>query len=121
MISKANIKFIKSLQIKKYRKQEQRFIVEGAKSVQELLNSDFEITLLLATSDFLAKLTERQTSAEIIEVSAKELEGLGEFQTNDSALAVAKMKSNKKISIGANEFALVLDDIRDPGNLGTII
>jgi TrmH family RNA methyltransferase len=121
MISKANIKFIKSLQIKKYRKQEQCFIVEGAKSVQELLNSDFEITQLLATSDFLGKLKERQTGAEIIEVSAKELEGIGEFQTNESALAIAKMKSNKKIDAGVNEFALVLDDIRDPGNLGTII
>jgi TrmH family RNA methyltransferase len=42
MLSKAKIKFIKSLQIKKYRKQEQSFIVEGAKSVRELLDSDFE-------------------------------------------------------------------------------
>jgi RNA methyltransferase, TrmH family len=121
MISKATIKFIKSLQIKKYRKQEQSFIVEGAKSVQELLNSDFDTTLLLATSDFLSKIDETHTKAEILEVSVKELEGIGEFQTNESALAIARMKPNKKIAVDVHEFALVLDDIRDPGNLGTII
>jgi RNA methyltransferase, TrmH family len=121
MISKANIKFIKSLQIKKYRKQEQSFIVEGAKSVQELLNSDFETTMLLATPDFLSKLNETHIKTEILEVSAKELQSIGEFQTNESALAIVKMKPNKIIEVKQDEFALVLDDIRDPGNLGTII
>jgi TrmH family RNA methyltransferase len=58
---------------------------------------------------------------EIIEVKEKDLLGLGEFQTNDKALAVARIKVNEPLSIGPNEFALVLDDIRDPGNLGTMI
>jgi TrmH family RNA methyltransferase len=120
MISKANIKFIKSLQIKKYRKQEQCFVVEGAKSVHELMNSDFETTMVVGTAEFLSNLN-KKTKAEIVEVSIKELEGLGEFQTNESALAVARTKPNKELKIEANEFALVLDDIRDPGNLGTII
>jgi TrmH family RNA methyltransferase len=53
MLSKAKIKFVKSLQIKKYRKQEQCFIVEGAKSVRELLTSDFEVVLMLATKKFM--------------------------------------------------------------------
>lgn len=120
MVSKANIKFIKSLQIKKYRKQEQCFIVEGAKSVLELLSSDFEPVLILGTSDFLKKVP-LELRAEVIEASVKELELVGEFQTNESALAVVKMKKNSHINVPENEFALVLDDIRDPGNLGTII
>jgi len=120
MISKANIKFIKSLQIKKYRKQEQCFIVEGAKSVLELLTSDFEPVLILGTADFLKALP-KDTAAQVIEVTSKDLEMAGEFQTNESALAVAKMKRNMPITVPQNEFALVLDDIRDPGNLGTII
>ncbi|MEL7004485.1 MAG: RNA methyltransferase, partial [Bacteroidota bacterium] len=45
MISKSNAKFIKSLQLKKYRKTEQAFIVEGAKSVLETLSSDFEVLM----------------------------------------------------------------------------
>ncbi len=120
MLSKAKIKFVKSLQIKKYRKQEQCFIVEGAKSVQELLSSDFEIVTILATSDFLSTIHQTLT-CEVIEVSPKELEGLGEFQTNDSTLAIARQKPNNQIDVQHNEFALILDDIRDPGNLGTII
>jgi TrmH family RNA methyltransferase len=120
MLSKAKIKFIKSLQIKKYRKQEQCFIVEGAKSVRELLTSDFEVQTVLGTTEFMSSITPRP-GVEIIETSVKELQGLGEFQTNDSAVAVATLKPNDKFSIEGNEFALVLDDIRDPGNLGTII
>lgn len=120
MISKANIKFIKSLQIKKYRKQEQCFVVEGAKSVLELLRSDFESVLILGTPEFLKGLPKGLTT-EVIEASSKELEMAGEFQTNESALAVAKMKKNLPIHVPQTEFALVLDDIRDPGNLGTII
>lgn len=120
MLSKAKIKFIKSLQIKKYRKQEQSFIVEGAKSVHELLASDFELVTLLGTTDFLS--TIRQSlKCEVIEVSPKELDGLGEFQTNETTLAIARQKTNTPIRVMEGEFALVLDDIRDPGNLGTII
>lgn len=120
MLSKAKIKFIKSLQIKKYRKQEQCFIVEGAKSVRELLNSDFDVITLLGTADFLSSVTPAK-HVEVIEVREKELEGLGEFHTNDAALAIARQKPNEYLSVSREEFALVLDDIRDPGNLGTII
>lgn len=120
MLSKAKIKFIKSLQIKKYRKQEQCFIVEGAKSVQELLASNFEIVMLVATKPFLPSLKSKYTF-EIIEATEKDLHGLGEFQTNDAALAVARLRPNVPLSVGADEFALILDDIKDPGNLGTMI
>jgi RNA methyltransferase, TrmH family len=120
MLSKANIKFIKSLQVKKYRKQEQCFVVEGAKSVQELLASDFEVLKLIATADFLSGLN-RPARGEIIEVAESALEGLGEFQTNRSALAIARLKPNSPLSVSEKEYGIVLDDIHDPGNLGTII
>ena len=120
MLSKATIKFIKSLQVKKYRKQEQCFLIEGEKSVGELLASDFEVVKLLATRDFLSSI-KRPARGEIIEVSESTLENLGEFQTNRSAIAVARLKPNTEILVGADEYALVLDDIKDPGNFGTII
>jgi TrmH family RNA methyltransferase len=120
MLSKAKIKFIKSLQIKKYRKQEQCFVVEGAKSVRELLTSDFDIVMLLGTAHFLSD-SKVRNPVEVIEVTGNELSGLGEFQTNDAALAIARMKPNEDPKVKENEFALLLDDIRDPGNLGTII
>ena len=120
MLSKAKIKFIKSLQIKKYRKQEQCFIVEGAKSVRELLASDFEVVTLLGTNTFLSSI-EQEGNIDIVEVNEGELDGLGQFQTNHIALAVARIKENTPVSVASDEFVLVLDDIRDPGNLGTIV
>jgi TrmH family RNA methyltransferase len=122
MISKAKTKFIKSLQVKKYRVEEQCFVVEGAKSVSELLRSDFEVITVLAARDFILGIKEKITGdVEVIEVSEKELAELGSFQTNETALAVTKMKATQVPILGPDEFGLVLDDIRDPGNLGTIV
>jgi len=123
MVSKAKIKFIKSLQVKKYRKQEQSFVVEGAKSVVELLQSDYEVTWLAGSESFFEQHQQQlllSKKFEIERVSIKELEQLSSFQTNDAAVAIAKMKMNVLPNL-ENEFCLVLDDLRDPGNVGTII
>jgi TrmH family RNA methyltransferase len=120
MLSKATIKFIKSLQVKKYRKQEQCFLIEGGKSVEELLASDFEVVQLFATPVFLNNL-QMPARGEVFEVPDKILETLGEFQTNRTALAVAKLKPNAFLAVDPGEYVLVVDDIHDPGNLGTII
>ena len=123
MLSKNRIKYINSLKIKKYRQLHQSFIVEGAKSVLELLESDFEIEFVLTTQEFQQKyssiLTGHNTISET--VTMQELEGLGSFQTNDSCLAVVKTKENAFLSPADSEYVLVLDDVRDPGNLGTLI
>jgi TrmH family RNA methyltransferase len=123
MLSKARFKYVKSLQIKKYREAEQRFTVEGAKSVLELLQSDFHTELLIGTTEFFSRSDSALTSfpGERMEVKSDVLASLGSFKTNDTVLAVARMKGNEIFTVSADEFALVLDDIRDPGNLGTII
>jgi len=90
--------------------------------VQELLESDFDVLWLAGTDRFLEQ-NERSLnrSIEVVSASAEELCAAGSFQTNDGALALARMKPNVAFSLTEDEFALVLDDIRDPGNLGTII
>lgn len=119
MLSKAKIKLIRSLQIKKYRQQEQLFVVEGAKSVAELLKSDFAVEMVAGTTEYLEHL--KVPSGLAIEVKQQELESLGLFQSNEATLAVARMKPNVAINPDPGEYILALDDVRDPGNLGTII
>lgn len=122
MLSKRNSRYIKSLQLKKYRKQEKAFIVEGTKGVLELLKSDYQIQLIVFTKDFDSQLFTdfSMQGITLIETGQKELEQIGTFQSNNSILAVASTKPNVIVEIG-DELMLALDDVRDPGNLGTII
>ena len=122
MLSKKEQKYIQSLKIKKYRTREKRFVVEGAKNVQELLSSDFDVELVLATESFMAE-HNLHTSDDyrVEEVSAKLLAQLGTFKTNDSCLAQVRQKTSQTFSEAITDHLFVLDGVGDPGNLGTII
>jgi TrmH family RNA methyltransferase len=123
MISKNKLKFIKSLQIKKFRHLHAQFIVEGAKGVVELLNSDYHTDHLFVTQKFADYysdiLKKKKSNVEI--VSEEELGKAGTFANNDAALAIVNMMENNYLEVKGEEFALVLDEVKDPGNLGTII
>ena len=123
MLSKNTVKFIKSLHQKKYRFESGKFFVEGEKSVVEVLQSDFLVDLLLVTEDFAGKHASllRAFQGEVLVVTAGQLEQVGQYQSNDAALAVVQMKPNTSFTPGAGELILALDEVRDPGNLGTII
>jgi TrmH family RNA methyltransferase len=123
MLSKNTLKFIKSLQQKKFRKQEQLFFVEGGKNVTELLQSDYEVSQVLFTSQYGKEHAQllHSIKADVFEVSQSTLESVGSFQSNDAALVVAKSKPNIPINLSSEEWAIALDDVKDPGNLGTII
>jgi TrmH family RNA methyltransferase len=123
MLSKNTVKFIKSLHQKKYRVAEGLFFVEGEKSVVEVLKSDFLVNLLLVTESFEGRnLSMLKTyKGELIRVTQTQLEQLGQYQSNDSALAIVRMKPNVSFLPAKNELIIALEDVRDPGNLGTII
>lgn len=126
-------KKIKKLADKKYRTESGLFIVEGAKNILELLDSDFVIEEILATPAFLGRIlnaingydARMETRVEVREVRQSELEEIGTLMTNDAGIAVVMQKESVGIDtvIAASEHNLVLmlDDVRDPGNLGTIL
>ncbi|MCG8340356.1 MAG: RNA methyltransferase, partial [Cytophagales bacterium] len=122
-LSRSLVKFIKSLQIKKYRLEEKSFLIEGAKNVKALLASDYDVQIVVGTPAFIEAHRALLVSdtIEIFRANQKLLASLGTFQTNNAALAVASFQENKLLTIAKQEYGLVLDAIRDPGNLGTIL
>ena len=121
MLSKNDIKNIKSLEHKNFRTEKGLFIAEGHKTVLELTGK-FSCTLLAATQDWLD--CHRNIPAERIEsVTTDELKRASLLQSPQDVLAVFRIpKSEIKMSDTAqNNLVLALDDVQDPGNLGTII
>ena len=121
MISSKKAKFIKSLQLKKYRKQEHAFIVEGKVSVLEVLRSSYEINALYITEAFLHSHQPELERVQVFEVvDERELLKVGSLKSNNAALAVVGMPHDQAPP-DLTQPMLVLDNINDPGNLGTII
>lgn len=123
MISKNTIKFIKSLQIKKFRHENGLFVVEGFKSVFECLTSDYEVVSLYSTAKYVPEL-KLQSLKKLIQIeilSENEMASISNLENNFSALAVLKIKKNNLIEFPKEGISLALDYIQDPGNLGTII
>lgn len=119
-ISKAWQKLIRSLHQKKYRKEQGLFFVEGEKVVLELLMSDYEVEILFGTKEFF--LQNKIPSSIKTEIALEaDLVALGTFQSNRACLAVVKQKQMNLPRLEKDEIILVLDNIQDPGNLGTII
>jgi len=120
-LSSKQSKFIKRLRSKKYRQQAQAFVVEGAKSVCLLLASHYAVHWVVGTSAFLTAhraLWEGRNVA-VFQVDEVTLASLGNFQTNNAALAVVGLPA--ALPLTSDVWGLVLDDIRDPGNLGTMV
>lgn len=121
MISKEQIKFIKSLHIKKYRQENKLFLVEWKKSLEELLKSDFKIQKLYITKDFLEKNKSLLLNKIYYITDSNYLEKVSTYKTNSDWIAIVEFKENKDFLIKKYETVIVLDEIKDPWNLWTII
>ena len=119
MISKNKIKYIRSLELKKNRNKEGKFVAEGFKVVDDLLALQ-PADLIVATQEWLhGKHFADQT--EVIEVTEEELKKVSFLQHPQQVLAVFGQATSGDYSINTNELSLALDGVQDPGNLGTII
>lgn len=120
MLSKNKIKYIRSLELKKNRKEEQVFVAEGHKLVGDLLGH-FPCRLLVATRTWLNR-NPNVRAEEIIEVTPDELTRASLQKTPQEVLAVFDQPVYEMdASVVSKELCLALDDVQDPGNLGTII
>lgn len=109
------MKLIKSLHQKKYRNEHGLFFVEGLKVVKELLNSDLKLVQVLTTTKFVKDFS----NIEIQEIGDEDLKKISALHNPNGVLAVFKIPKPKPIDL--QDWVVALDDIRDPGNLGTII
>lgn len=119
-LSKNKISYIQSLKQKKYRNQHNTFVAEGSKLVFDLIRNT--PCQLLVISDNLKDSITQVNAKEIIIASKEELKKASHLSTPPDAIAVFYQKNHDLTKIDyAQKLNLVLDEIQDPGNLGTII
>ncbi len=125
-MSKNTLKWIRTLKDRKARQENQMFVVEGEKSVCELLESSWLINNILCTNFFLEKhqnliqtYSQKQPTSLLL-LKTAELEQISQLENNKMAMAVVKMPP-KVLLPPQKGFSLYLDHIQDPGNLGTIV
>ncbi|NGZ43137.1 RNA methyltransferase [Cytophagaceae bacterium 50C-KIRBA] len=118
MLTNKQIKLINSLHSKKGRSENELFLVEGEKGIQEVLDSNYELEFLVINADFQHLFS--SNSLPIYFVSKEEITKLSTLTINQYGLAVVHCKASSSLS-PLDDKVLVLDGVRDPGNLGTII
>lgn len=121
MVSKNRIKAVQSLNLKKNRDESHLFVAEGPKVLNEMLNS-FHCCYLAGTEEWFCTHKDIQADA-IDKVSEQELQRLSMLRTPQQVLAIFEKPKIKTIPPSKinKELILALDNIQDPGNLGTII
>ncbi len=113
MITKNQIKLIKSLRLKKIRIQSGFFVAEGEKIVDELIESDLDSINIFSTSEKYKNLKNH------ISINSTQLKQISNQKSPNNVIGIFKIPNDQEIDFNANIVAL--EEINDPGNLGTII
>lgn len=119
MLSKTKIKFFNTLIRKKKRDELGVFLAEGVKLINELIDAKYKIEVLACTPSLIHSFHE--TAAEIVECSHQDIKKISQLKTPQDAVAIVRKPDDVPVSISTDDLVLALDEIQDPGNLGTII
>lgn len=118
MLSKNELKYIQSLCQKKQRQEERLFLVEGAKLVEELLQTGLNVRMIYALPVWAEK---HSHLPQLTVITEEELKKISNLHTPNQVLALVEQPGPAAEPVLAKQLTLVLDTIQDPGNLGTII
>jgi TrmH family RNA methyltransferase len=123
LLSRNQVKHIHSLKQKKFREVHRQFLAEGSKLVTEILESSFKVINVFALAGWLKHNESALLAKKIpfLEISEGEMEKITALSSPSPALAIAEIPLMSIPPAVINDLVLVLDTIRDPGNLGTII
>ena len=119
MISKNQLKFLKSLNQSKFRNKNNMFIVEGWRSIQDFINSDYKLVSVFATSKWINL---NNNFKNTIQINQEDLKKISSLKNPNQVLAIFEKK--KLISLNKVNFKKIvvfLENISNPGNLGSII
>ena len=124
MLSKAEVKRVSRYKQSKFRNQDNLFVVEGEKMVAELLESAYDIQSIYATAQWIQKnktiIQTKGVANKTIEISEDDLEKISLLSTPNNVYSLVKIPQ-ENFSNQTKGLTIVLDGIKDPGNLGTII
>ena len=117
LLSKVKIKQYQQLQFKKFRQKYGLFLVEGLKSVNELIQTRWPIESIVCSTSFKGKI-ESNDSLDLFLVKPKEFETISLQKNPQGILAIAQFH---KLNLKETPWQIALENINNPGNLGTII
>jgi len=123
MLSKSQISLLKSLQHKKFRKVHGLFVAEGYKSVIEFINSGYFVEEVYHTIPVAPKLLNLSAKINIKEISLNDMAKVSSLTTPPDVIALIRIPQAPVFDaqLLKNQYAIVLDGVQDPGNMGTII
>jgi RNA methyltransferase, TrmH family len=123
MLSRNQAKHIQSLKLPKFRREHGQFVAEGVKLAEEMLESSFRIAEVFCMESWLKKNEAAlvRKGIRFQEVDETELERISQMVTPNEVLMVVEIPEEQQDDLHLPDLTLFLDQIQDPGNLGTII
>ena len=127
MITKSELKYYNSLLQKKFRNLENKFFAEGKKVVLEGLKSHYQAEIIFITQNFVQKEEEfirllKTFNTRIVKLKSNDFKKISDTRTPEGVAAVFEIKRSKmSLSPLQDSILIYIEDISDPGNLGTII
>ena len=118
------IKYLKSLSFKKYRNQHKKFFIEGKRIVDELIQSNYKIDKIIITQDFIDKHSKHTLFSSKLDyqiISDKDYKKIKNTSNSQGIFALVPMKDSFNIKNNIKGPTLILNNISDPGNMGTLL